>query len=285
MTARDLATLVVKVTGVDMLDEITADGFDLVMDRFVAAGFRDPAVPAITAAQLACLDDGRRRLGLNGRQFVGLVRQLGGVSCRRHLDGEGFLGVWGHLASHGYRVPVPGHGFMDRQKVRLVHEVAYQQRMEDDELIGWMMTAGGVLHAADLDKRGFLRLLCIFDRLGAPMHDPAPIVPASAGMVTQAQANLIWRLWLDLGGWNGLWDREALERAIGSMFGTEGGLADLTRAGARAVIDRFMVPRLNDRRATEAAREPPGRNPPPQQGRLADQQGRRARRRRKGGRR
>lgn len=258
MSARDLAELVVRVTGVDQLDQLdqlTAEGFADVMDHFVVDGFRHPAVPTVTAVQLAALDAARRQAGIDGRTFVGGLRDGLGVRSRRHLDGMRFGCAMEWLTRIGARVPLPGHGFMTRPMVRLVHEAAYQHRMEVGTFRDHLVRLGGVFRAVDLDRRGFMRVLIAFDRLGMFATVPVPAVAGDIGMVTQAQANLIWRLWLDFDGWNGDVSLAALDAAIGSMSGMEGGLASLTRAGARAVIDGFMGPRLKDRRATEGHSE------------------------------
>ena len=57
-------------------------------------------------------------------------------------------------------------------------------------------------------------------------------------MLTQAQANVIWRLWLDARRGGDASDG-ALDVAIALLMRFPGGLDTLTRAGARAVMDAF----------------------------------------------
>ena len=280
MSAEQLAVLMVGVTGCEAPERLTRRGWADLMNRFVAGGFRHPAVPMVTAVQLATLDEMRRALGMEDRGFVGLVRRIGGVASRHRLDGAGFLAVWGWLARAGAVVPVPGHGFMSRVMVRTVHEAAYQQGMDAGMLVEVLAEVGGVLRASQLDEQAFVRLALMFQARGFVRSAAAPRVPGDPGMVTQAQANLLWRLWVDVGGWKGDVSPAALDAAISSLLGSGGGLATLTRRGAAMIIDRFMVPRLNDRSAAEAAMEPPAEQDQAREHQLGP-----ARRRTKGGRR
>lgn len=285
MSARDLAELVVGVAGAETMEEITPEGWAQVMDHFLAGGFRHPAVPMVTAAQLAALDAARREAGLDGRTFVRGLREMMGLRSRRQLDGAGFACAMEWLARLGSRVALPGHGTMTRPMGALVLHGARHLGMRGLELQGDLLSVGGVFHVRDLDPRAFMRLVIAFDRAGVPAPVPAPRVEAAPGMVTQAQANLIWRLWLDFGGWHGDASAAALDAAIGSMLGLGGGLATLARAGAAEVIDRFMVPRLNGRREPERAGGRPDGRPPGGQVHDGKQRARRPRGREERGRR
>ncbi len=249
MSVSDLATMICAFSTSDRPEDITPTDYEWIIDRFVGWGFRHPVLPLVSSAQFACLNEGRRRLGLGGRQFVAVMRREASAAGRRQLDGVGFLKLWLLFDSLGAGVPVPKPGFMNRKYAGLLHLAAYRAGVSAHTFAALRMHLGGVPRLAWLDRRAFSRMLARFEAMGVPAPDPAPLVPAVPGMATQPQANLIWKLWHDIGGWKDDVSASALDRAIASMLGMEGGLASLTRAGARAVIDRFMVPRLRDRDA------------------------------------
>ncbi|HEX4765390.1 MAG TPA: hypothetical protein VH414_03840 [Lichenihabitans sp.] len=255
MNVSDLATMICAFSTSDRPEDITPTDYEWIIDRFVGWGFRHPALPLVSSAQFACLNEGRRRLGLGGRQFVAVMRREASAAGRRQLDGVGFLKLWLLFNGLGAGVPVPEPGFMNRKYAGLLHMAAYRAGVSADTFAALRMHLGGVPRLALLDRRAFARMLARFEAMGVPAPDPAPLVPAMPGMATQAQANLIWRMWLDLDGWKGNTTPATLDLAIASMLGMEGGLASLTRAGTRALIDRFIVPRMNDRRAAESAKE------------------------------
>jgi len=249
LSTRELATLVVNASGREQLDELSPADFDSVMDRFVGCGFRDPAVPMVTAAQLACLDEGRRRLGLTGRQYVDIIRKLGGVPSRRQLDGVGFMQVWKLFHDHGAGVPLPDPRFMNRQMIGLLHHAAFRAGISADTFTAWRVYFGGVPSLALLDERAFMRLLARFDHMGVRPWVPAPTASGEPGMATQAQLNLIWKLWWDVGGKAG---RPGFDEAMPARLkrlGPRKCLEGLTLRGARGMIDGFLPPVIAAREA------------------------------------
>lgn len=208
--------------------------FDCLMDHFYGWGFRDDALPEVSPDYLDFLDRSRWHLGMSDRYYEAVLVELGGVDRPRRLSGAGFVRVANFLMQRGVPWVLPDRQIMDRSAIGLVHEARYQLGVvQSAHEMNLVEIAGGVLRTRDLDERGFYRIQAAYLQAGYRYRPPAPRVSGQPGHITQAQVNLIWRLWCDRGGEPSM---EALDRYFG------GSLAGLTSSGARRAIDELLAP-------------------------------------------
>ncbi len=246
----DLARTLTALCAGGVLLDAKREDFDCVMDCFYGWGFRDDQLPGVSEDYLDFLDRSRRHLGMSGRYYGALLAELAGVDHPRRIDGAGFVLVADHLLRLGLPWSLPERAGMSRETVGLINEARYQlgisQYEYEDSLI---RIAGGVLRTRELDAHGYYRLYAAYLQAGYRWRPPAPTMPGEPGYITQAQANLIWRLWLDMGGNGG----DASPGALDEWLGFAGGLACLTAAGAGRLIDEWLAPVITRRLAPPAA--------------------------------
>ena len=232
-----LGGIVRALPGVSGYADLDGARFDTLADAFVGIGFRHPALPLLSAAQRACLNRGRRRLGLSARAALAMFRESTGLGSSRQMTGSHFLGLMAAFERLGVGEPLPLPGFMNRRRAATLRRKAWLAGVDDLALRERMMKLGGTIITRGLDGRAYNRVVA---SLGGVEPLPAPSVDGDPGMVTQAQANLIWRLWLDARRGRDA-SEAALDLAIELMLGFPGGLETLTRAGARAVMDAIAA--------------------------------------------
>lgn len=117
-----------------------------------------------------------------------------------------------HTASRGLR-----HGAgLTRDQAALIHVARRELHLEDDEYRALLNEAAGVTSSAQLDQDGFTKVLERFKAIGfvhrpgpntAPMWPPKPRFGSRPGMATEAQIQLMLRLW-------STWSPGADERAL-----------------------------------------------------------------------
>lgn len=137
------------------------------------------------------------------------------------MTGNYFLGLWAMFDHYGIAERQPEPGFVDRTKALALRFKAWRSGLPEAEVRDVMLLFGGTLRLRDLDERAFSRVMI---RLGSDNPEPAPCFEGVPGMVTQPQANLIWKLWHDAQGRGGDVSEAALGRAIGAMLGLPGRL-------------------------------------------------------------
>lgn len=229
--------------GVACLDELDRAGFDGVAAALIAFGFRDPELPHLSRDYLGRLRAARRDLGISDREWHELLQDAGGVSRLEHIRGLGFLRFVSLLVGYGFDPNRLGRSWMTRQYAGVLQLARRALNITDDAWYELLAEVGGVVFARDLDERGFLRLTTWLAIRDFTLPTPPPRVELRPGFVTQAQANLIWKLWHDHGGVDADLSDTALDGWLTRAFGLDGGLRALTQSGVRVVIGHLIIPR------------------------------------------
>ncbi|SFI18287.1 hypothetical protein [Methylobacterium brachiatum] len=209
--------------------------YDLAVDNLYGYGFRDDALPGVSADYRDWLDACRRRLGMSDRYFAALLVELVGVDRPERIDGRDFIILAHHLTKEGGPKSLPKRDYMDREAIGILSEARHQLGLSYDEFMGIVITIGGGVHSVrDLDTTGWCRVRAHFMKLGYRAPEPAPRVSGAAGFISQPRVNLLWRV---------AQNQERLTAAE---------LASLTTAGADRLIDALLAP-LIERRVAEVA--------------------------------
>ncbi|XYD09639.1 hypothetical protein R1A27_03485 [Methylobacterium sp. NMS12] len=196
------------------------------MDNLYGFGFRDNALPGVSADYRDWLDACRRDLGMSDRYFAALLMELVGVDRPERIDGRDFIILAHHLVKEGDPKSLPKRDYMDREAIGILSEARHQLGLSYGEFMGIVMTIGGGVHnVRDLDATGWCRVRAHFLKMGYRQRTTAPRVPKASGFITQAQTNLIWRL----------------IRERGEEAGDVEGLMTLTAAGAGRLIDELLA--------------------------------------------
>ena len=249
------ARIVANLAGDHGLARATRDRFDLVMDYVFGFGFRDPGLPEVAPDYLAWLEQARTMAGLDDAAFGALLAEAGQADSPERLTGAGFYIMVAHLHQrHGVRLYLPSRGVMSRFVVGQLHRAVYALNLpyrDHRDLV--TVIGGGCLRTSGLDERGARRLQSHYYSRGFVSPELPPRVAGTPGFITQPQANLLWKLWLDYGTPQQDLSEAALAEWLQVRLGIEGGLHGLTTAGTRRVID-FMIAPLIELRLAALAR-------------------------------
>lgn len=114
---------------------------------------------------------------------------------------------------------------LTRDQLALIHVARRELHLEEDEYRQVLMDAAGVSSSKHLDAAGFTKVLERLKAIGfvhrpgpntSPPRPPAPSYGSRPGMATDAQIELIARLWAT---WAGSFDERAMNHWIERSFG------------------------------------------------------------------
>lgn len=218
--------------------------FELVTDYLFGFGLRSTKLPEIGPDYAAYLDEARRQVGIGDDDFTAMLREVGGVERPMALTGPGFLRAL--LALDGDRtlrlLPSP-RGYMSRAFAGQIHQAAYRLNLAYAEHLDVLIQLGGGCYRVNqLDERGARRVLSHYFSRGFRGPEPAPRVSGAPGFISQAQVNLIWKLWHDYNASDADVSEAALAAWLYDRLAIEGGLHALTAAGASRVLDYMLAP-------------------------------------------
>lgn len=210
--ATEFADVLRRVGGADRVEELTASGFDAVMDHFTVRGFQDPARPVLSPRTWRLLDQVRAELDLSDFAYATALRARAGNADPRKLTGRGLLNMLVWLESCGLNVAAfnQARREVSDKQVRLVQVARKQLAVADKDYYAVLHTWGGVNSAPDLDRRGFDLVMAWMRGEGFEKPAAAPAGPSfghRAGMASPEQVDLIRALWRE---WSGAGDEAAL---------------------------------------------------------------------------
>lgn len=236
-----------------LIDSLTAGGplllasrarFELVTDYLFGYGLRSSFLPAIGPDYIAFLMEARQQISIEPDEFYAMLEAIDDTDTLAELSGHGFLKVLMHLdQNHGLCLLPPRRHYTNRTIAGQIHHAAYRLNLAYAEHLNVLIRfGGGCYRVSQLDHRGARRVLAHYLSHGYQPPEPPPRVAAAPGFISQAQANLIWKLWHDFAKPGADVSEAALTAVLFRQLGIEGGLHALTAAGAGRVLDHMLAP-------------------------------------------
>ena len=201
------AAILRRCGGADRVEDLTASGLARLLDHLTVSSFKCRQRPTISARARKLIEDAARQLGLSPHTYAADLRGYAGVSDLRDLSGRGLVELLSQWERRGLAVAAftAARREITPAQLRLIHVARKRIEMAEHRYHGMVLDYGGVVSAADLDRRGFD--LCIafmeaegFDR--APVAPATPAAPAFGrrpGFASPEQVELIrtlWREWI-----------------------------------------------------------------------------------------
>ncbi|MEE1656485.1 regulatory protein GemA [Microvirga sp. CF3062] len=213
-----------RFCNVGTVEELDRSAAVRLLDLLSVAGFRDRRLPLISSDYIALLRRWQMSMNMQDKAFEALLFACGFVRQPEELDGVSFGRVVNFFLMNGCGSRTSlARSVMTRKQLALLHVAKRELDFNDVSFAAALRTyGGGVASAADLDQRGFDRLLVYFEVMGfVPNKRQSPAKPQAGfghrkGMATPAQVELIQGLWRD---WNGSDDAAALGRWLEKSYG------------------------------------------------------------------
>lgn len=259
--ATDFAEVLRRYGGADRIEDLTTAGLGRLLDHLIVTGFRTRQRPVISARARKLIEEAGRQLGLTPHVYAADLRGHGGVADLRDLAGRGLLDLLARWERRGLDVAVfnTARREISTGQLRLLQLARKRVEMVERRWHAILQDFGGVVSAADLDKRGFELCLAFLEAEGFEREPVAPATPTFGrrpGFATPEQVDLIRTLWRE---WTSptAESEAAVEAALNTWlerFHAASSLRFLTSAGAGKVITalKSMKARKSQREATHA---------------------------------
>lgn len=229
--------------GADTVEALTVQGYGRLMDHFTVNGFRSRQRPILSAATRTLVEEAGRQLGLTPHTYAADLRGYGGVADLRDMVGRGLIDLLGRWEQRGLDVArfVALRRAISPAQIRLLQLARKRNGMADRRWYGMLQDWGGVVSAADLDRRGFDLVMAFLETEGferEPVHRAAPGFGRRPGFASPEQVELIRTLWRE---WTGpsAESEAAVEAGLNTWlerYHRASSLRFLTTAGAGKVI-------------------------------------------------
>ncbi|MCJ2065973.1 regulatory protein GemA [Methylobacterium sp. J-088] len=259
--AADFTEVLRHYGGADRIEDLTAAGLDRLLDHLTVTGFRSRQRPIISARARKLIEEAARQLGLTPHVHAADLRGHGGVADLRDLVGRGLLDLLARWERRGLDVVAfnAARREISPAQLRLLQVARKRVEMVERRWHAILQDFGGVVSAADLDRRGVDLIMAFLEAEG---FDRAQVVPAApvfgrrAGFASPEQVDLIRTLWRE-------WTSPTAESEAGVEAGLNtwldryhgaSSLRFLTSAGAGKVITalKTMKARKGKREASHA---------------------------------
>ncbi|XYD09641.1 regulatory protein GemA [Methylobacterium sp. NMS12] len=257
----DFTEVLRRYGGADWIEDLTATGLNRVLDHLTVTGFRSRQRPIISARTSKLIEEAARQLGLTPHVYAADLRGHGGVADLRDLVGRGLLDLLARWERRGLDVAAfnAARREISPAQLRLLQVARKRVEMVERRWHAILQDFGGVVSAADLDRRGIDLIMAFLEAEGfdrAPVAPAGPVFGRRPGFASPEQVELIRTLWRE---WTGPTiesdaDVEAGLNTWLERYHRASSLRFLPAAGAAKVITalKAMKARKGEREASDA---------------------------------
>ena len=194
--------------GADRVEDLTAAGLARLLDHLTVSGFKCRQRPTISARARKLIEEAAWQLALSPHTYAADLRGYAGVSDLRDLSGRGLVELLSQWERRGLDVAAftAARREITPAQLRLIHVARKRIEMAEHRYHGMVLDYGGVVSAADLDRRGFDLCMAFIEAEGfdrEPIAPAAPTAPAFGrrpGFASPEQVELIRTLWREWSG-------------------------------------------------------------------------------------
>ena len=194
--------------GADRVEDLTTAGLARLLDHLTVNGFKCRQRPTISARARKLVEEAARQLGLSPHTYAADLRGYAGVADLRDLSGRGLVELLSQWERRGLDVAAfsAARREITPAQLRLIQVARKRNQMADHRYHGMIQDYGGVVSAADLDRRGFDLCMAFLETEGferEPAASPIPAAPTFGrrpGFASPEQIELIRTLWREWSG-------------------------------------------------------------------------------------
>lgn len=201
----EFAEVLRRCGGADRVEDLTAAGLARLLDHLTVTGFKSRQRPTISARVRKLIEEAARQIGLTPHVYAADLRGHAGVADLRDLSGRGLIELLTLWERRG--LDVAAFNAVRREispaQLRLLQLARKRIGLPDHRWYGLLQDYGGVVSAADLDRRGFDLCMAFLEAEGFDREPLAPAAPAFGrrpGFASPEQVELIRALWRE---WTG----------------------------------------------------------------------------------